>query len=137
MRLSDGEVVTIPPAILSAVQNHQDLSIGQFRAIAEVDDISWTANAVRRASAAHTLSATGSSADHSTNGWDVDGYDSNPNYQSEGYMQFTKTWTRISNEKYMYARIYGSGTCFFGPNSPYFNEGYFADGWSDWEAAGV
>ncbi len=118
MRLSDGETVTIQPgseppivppnqipaAILTAVRNHQDLSMGQFHAVVEHDDMSWAANlpppsdgsdlgasignSARRPNAVHSQSATGGSADHSTNGWYVDGYDSNPNYQSEGYVQF-------------------------------------------------
>ena len=118
IRLSDGEVVTIQPgteppiflpsqipsAILTAVRNHQDLSIGAFHAVVEVDDTSWTAEVpppsggnnvelivappMHQSPQAHIKSTTGSSPDHSTDGWHVDGYDSNPNYQSEGYVQF-------------------------------------------------
>ena len=113
MKLTDGETVTIQPgseppiytpdeipaAILQAVRDHQDLSLGAFHAKKETDDISWTAHlpppssgsnfsAASVSAARHTLSSTGSTADHSTYGWYVDGYDSNPNYQSEGYVQF-------------------------------------------------
>lgn len=114
MKLSDGETVTIQPgseppiytpdqipaAILTAVRNHQDLSMGAFHAVKETDDISWTTHVpapsggnglgpTRSVSEAwHTESSTGSNADHSTDGWYVNGYDSNSSYQTEGYVQF-------------------------------------------------
>jgi hypothetical protein len=111
MLLSDGETVTIQPApepptfvpsqvpaaVLAAVRNHQDLSMGSFHAIVEVDDMSWAAGLPppsseptrsSRGPGLRTDSATGASADHSAEGWFVNGYDSNPDYQSEGYIQF-------------------------------------------------
>ncbi len=111
MRLSDGEVVTIPPgypppvfrpediprSVLAAVRSGRNLSIGRFRATHEMDDLSWTAN-IPPPSGGRVYgqtpflnkridSGTGSSADHSTDGWYMPSYSSTPPYTGQGYVE--------------------------------------------------